>query len=425
MSKLAPARFRPKGNRRTIDYDRAKRIAGDASPLRRRRLAARRDVQPEILYFLAEDVDAGVRRAVAANNLAPIQADQALVRDSDDEVRCKLARKVARLAPQLSGDERDRIGDIVFEILDLLARDELPRVRRILAEELNQTANVPAGVIEHLARDGVTEVAAPVLEFSPLLGDEIMAEIIASRPVQAVLQAISRREGLSGDVCDTIVEIDDEKAITALLSNRSAQIREETLDRLIDRAADVPAWHAPLVRRPALSQRNILRLAQFVAESLLDELVTRHDIDPGTARTVAEAVRTRLRRGATARGSGPDGAAMDQTPQARAERMRRDGRLDEAAVLDALGKGDRVFVTAALAALAGVPVEVVQKAVSLESAKGLTALAWKAGLGMRAAVQLQLRLAHIGPDSVLRPRNGTDYPMAPEDMRWQIEFFGA
>lgn len=425
MNKLAPARFRPKANRRTIDYDRAKRIAGDASPLTRRRLAARRDVQPEILYFLADDVDAGVRGAVAANNLAPIQADHALVRDGNDEVRCKLARKIARLAPQLSGDERGRIGDIVFEILDVLARDELPRVRRILAEELNQTANVPAGVIEQLARDRVTEVAAPVLEFSPLLGDEILAEIIASRPVQAVLQAVSRREGLSGNVCDTIVEIDDEKAITMLLSNRSAQIREETLDRLIDRAGDVPAWHAPLVSRPALSQRNILRLAQFVAESLLDELVARQDIDPGTARTVAEAVRTRLRRGDVARGSGPDGVAMDQTPQARAERMQRDGRLDEAAVLDALGKGDRVFVTAALAALAGVPVEVVQKAVSLESAKGLTALAWKAGLGMRAAVQLQLRLAHIGPDGVLRPRNGTDYPMTPEDMRWQIEFFGA
>jgi len=57
-------------------------------------------------------------------------------------------------------------------------------------------------------------------------------------------------------------------------------------------------------------------------------------------------------------------------------RDRDDGRLDEAAVLDALGKGDRVFVTAALAALAGVPVEVVQKAVSLEGAKGLIALAW-------------------------------------------------
>ena len=425
MNKLAPARFRPKGNRRTIDYDRAKRIAGDASPLTRRRLAARRDVQPEILYFLAEDVDAGVRRAVAANILAPIQADHALVRDSNDEVRCKLARKIARLAPQLSGDERGRIGDIMFEILDVLARDELPRVRRILAEELNQTANVPAGVIEHLARDRAPKVAAPVVEFSPLLGDEILAEIIASGPVQAVLQAVSRREGLSGDLCDTIVAIDDEKAITVLLSNRSAQIREETLDRLIDRAADVAAWHAPLVSRPRLSRRNILRLAQFVAESLLDELVTRHDIDPGTARTVAEAVRTRLRPGGTAQESGPGGAAMDQTPQARAERMQRDGRLDEAAVLDALAKGDRVFVSAALAALAGVPVEVVQKAVLLESAKGLTALAWKAGLGMRAAVQLQLRLAHIAPDSVLRPRNGTDYPMAPEDMRWQIEFFGA
>jgi uncharacterized protein (DUF2336 family) len=425
MTNFAPAQFRPTSNRRAMPYDRAKRMAGDASPLTRQRLAARGDVQPEILFFLSEDADAGVRRAVAANKNSPVQADQALIRDSDDEVRFKLAHKIARLAPQLDEEEQGRIGAAVFEILDVLARDELPRVRRILSDELSHAANVPATVIEHLARDRETEIAAKVLEFSPLLSDEVLAEIIASRPVQGALPAISRRHGLSGDICDAIVEIDDEKAITALLSNDSAQIREETLDRLIDRAADVPEWHAPLVRRPALSPQNIVQLTQFVADSLLDELVARSDIDSGTARTVARAVRTRLQHGAGAAGSGPAGTAGDLSPQARAERMRSDGTLDEAAVLDALGKGDRVFATAALAALAGAPVEVVQKAVSLESAKGLTALAWKAGLGMRAAVQLQLRLAHIAPDGVLRPKDGTEYPMTVEDMRWQIEFFGA
>ena len=419
MTEFAPAQFRSTGNRRQMPYERAKRMAGDAAPLTRQRLAARRDVQPEILYYLSEDADAGVRRAVAANKFSPTQADQALVRDSDDEVRCKLARKIARFAPQLDDEEQGRIGDIVFEIVDVLARDELPRVRAILSDELSNAANVPATVIEHLARDRDSEIAAPVLEFSPLLNDEVLAEIIASRPVRGALQAISRRRGLSGDVCDAIVEVDDEKAITALLSNDSAQIREETLDWLIDRAADIPEWHAPLVDRPALSQGNITQLAQFVADALLDKLVARSDIDSDTAHTVAKAVRTRLQHGGAA------GAVGDHSPQARAEQMQRAGTLDETAVLDAVGKGDRVFATAALAALAGVPVEVIQKAVSLESAKGVIALAWQAGLGMRTAVQLQLRLAHIAPDSVLRPKDGTEYPMTAEDMRWQIEFFGA
>ena len=140
---------------------------------------------------------------------------------------------------------------------------------------------------------------------------------------------------------------------------------------------------------------------------------------PRTFSPVAKAVRTRLQHGGAA------GAVGDHSPQARAEQMQRAGTLDETAVLDAVGKGDRVFATAALAALAGGPVEGIQKAVSLESAKGVIALAWQAGLGMRTAVQLQLRLAHIAPDSVLRPKDGTEYPMTAEDMRWQIEFFGA
>jgi hypothetical protein len=68
---------------------------------------------------------------------------------------------------------------------------------------------------------------------------------------------------------------------------------------------------------------------------------------------------------------------------------------------------------------------VVSKAVSLSSPKGITAMAWNAGLGMRTAVQLQLRLARVPPGKVLQARDGIDYPLSDEEMRWQIDFFSS
>ncbi len=403
----------------SIDYEKAKELAGGESKRQRRKLAERTDIQPEILYFMAEDPEPDIRRSIAANSATPPQADLILARDANDQVRCDLAQKIARLAPQLSADEQDRVGEIVAEVLEILTRDELPRVRRILAEELKDADNVPSAVIHRLARDQVAEVAAPVLESSPLLADDVLLEIIDSGPVQGALKAISRRSGLGAKVADAIVAADDEAAVAALLANSSAQIREETLDRLVDRAEGVPAWHQPLVRRPSLSQRAIRRLSEFVAASLLDELTARNDIDKETARAVGEAVRDRIREEPAAAA----GAEPDATPQQRAEQLHRDGKLDEEAILERLGKGDRSFVSAALSLLAQIGPDVVQKIAAMESPKGVTALAWKAGLGMRAAVQLQLRLARIAPGKILHPKNGVDFPLTTEEMSWQLEFF--
>ena len=84
---------------------------------------------------------------------------------------------------------------------------------------------------------------------------------------------------------------------------------------------------------------------------------------------------------------------------------------------------NRGFVSAAVALMAALPQEVVQKVASLEGAKGMTALAWKAGLSMRTGVQLQLRLARIAPSKILQPKGGSDFPMTPEEMDWQLDFF--
>ena len=117
-------------------------------------------------------------------------------------------------------------------------------------------------------------------------------------------------------------------------------------------------------------------------------------------------------------------ARQEEGPVDRAKRLKQEGKLDEAAVTAALTDGDRALTAAMLAELAETSVTNVDRVLSSHSARGVTALVWRAGLSMRLARQIQLRLAQIPPKQALNPANGTDYPMNEKDMRWQLEFFG-
>ncbi len=177
-------------------YEEAKHLANHPDPEVRRSLAARDDLVPEVLFFLSNDPDPTVRRHIAANAKAPRQADFKLVHDANAEVRADLARKIARLAPGLSAAEHDTIRQMTYDTLALLARDQLPTVRHVLAEALKSEADVPPDVIQRLARDIKIIVAAPVLEFSPVLTDEDLMDIIRFSPMAGALSAIARRANL-------------------------------------------------------------------------------------------------------------------------------------------------------------------------------------------------------------------------------------
>lgn len=404
-----------------LDYEQSKRLARDADPEVRRRLARRTDVQPEVLYYLAEDDAAEVRREIAGNAATPRQADLLLATDKNPTVRHAVACKIAAMAPHLSREQREQVRRLTEDVIETLARDQAIRVRQVVAEALKDLTDAPPEVIRRLARDAELVVAAPVLEHSPVLLDTDLLDIIASGPIRGALAAIARRADLAMEVTDAIVAAAvnapaEAPAITALLANRSAQIREETLDRILDRAPEVDDWHAPLVQRPTLPQRALRRLAGFVARSLLDMLQSRDDMDPGTAREVAAAVERRLAEEAGAAeagvgGAGVGGAASEPAPEG------------EEAIAAAIARGDHRAVTGALARDSALPRVQVERMLQSQSAKGITALAWKAGLPARLAVQLQLRIAGIAPHATLKPREGVLYPLSEEEMTWQLEFF--
>jgi uncharacterized protein (DUF2336 family) len=409
-----------------ISYDEAKKLAGHEDPEVRLALAVRDDVKAEILYYMAKDPSPEVRRKIATNAAAPHQAHLLLVEDDDEGVRTSLADKIAKLTPGLSPDEQDKLRRSTIEALEILARDQVTRVRQILSDTLKDVANAPPHVIKRLAQDAELVVAGPVLEFSPVLTDEDLIEIIESPSAQGALGAISRRSLVNERVAEAVAATDDVDAIADLLANPSAQIREQTLDNLIDRASAIDQWHAPLVRRPKLPKGAAKRLAHFVADNLLVVLRERQDLDASMLEEVETVVRRRIEEekpiDAEPLATSPMEDEADP-PYEVAERMKKSGKLTDEIIAQAAAADDRAFVLAALAVRIGVAQGVVFKIFATHSAKGVVAVTWKAGLPMSMAVQFQEKFARIKPEHLLAPSEGNGYPLSDEEMQWQIDFF--
>ncbi|MBP7334548.1 MAG: DUF2336 domain-containing protein [Niveispirillum sp.] len=413
-----------------LDYEMSKKLAASDDAGQRRMVAARADTQPEILFYLANDASAEVRREIARNNATPRQADLLLCGDPDEEVRSGLARKIALLVPSLPADRIGQLERMTMDIVESLARDQATAVRRVVAETLKDQPGAPPHLIQQLARDLELSVSGPVLRHSPLLTDDDLLSIIGSQPMDGKLVAIAQRAGISGAVSEAVARTQSEAAVAALLGNSSAQIREETLDRIIDMAPKFEPWHGPLVRRPALPPKAAARIAGFVSEQLMRVLENRTDLPPDVRAAVRTAVldRARTNRGGGAEPLGIDDEAAEEAPKERpmerAKKAHAAGKLDEDMVGAALTQGDRGFVLAALSVRANVPLDAVDKIIGGQSARGVTALCWRAKLSMRLCRQIQLRIANIPPTSVLNARDGTHYPMSDSEMTWQLEFFG-
>jgi uncharacterized protein (DUF2336 family) len=414
LKRLLGARTLPE----KLSYEEARSVLESHEQASQRELAKRADAEPEMLYYLAANGDEATRRAVAANPATPAKADRILADDVDPAVRAELARKIGRLLPDLLASERERVCELTLETLQKLADDQVPRVRAILAEEIAGLDCVPKEVVLKLARDAEETVCVPILEYSPLLSDNDLLEVIATARAQSALAAVARRRGVSETVSDAIVASLDIPAVAALLANPNARVREEALEKIIDHAETIEQWHGPLAMRTDLSLRALRRIAGFVGAALLEQLCERHGLDDETQAHLNRCLRQRLERDDEKTRSPADGL--------RAEILKayEKGELTEAHVEEAVALGQRDVTLEYLAVLAPAPRSTVDKIFASRSAKAITALCWQAGLSMRVAFKIQSAIAKLHADELLPARAGVAYPLTEAEMQWHLSYFG-
>jgi len=406
-----------------LSYEEMQELAAHEDVEVRCQLAQREDIRPEVLYYLAEDEAMEVRRCIAHNPTTPRQADLLLARDREEDVRLRLTKKIAKLAPDVSDAERDKIQTLTYDALMVLSRDQVTRVRQILSEALKGVADVPSDVIRQLAHDMEIVVAAPVLQFSPVLNDEDLLQIISSAHAEGALSAISKRAHVSEVVSDAVIATNEIQAISDLLANDSAQIREDALDLLADRAQNVTAWHAPLVKRPKLSDKAAKRMAHYLADNLLKKLENRQDLSEHVVSTIKDEVKKRIDNEAGEEDEG-ETEPVEVDPLEEVQKLQENAELNEDRVIDWMDEGQWQYVTAALAVMAGMRRVKVKKIVSSQSTKGVMALAWKAGLSADIGESLQFKLAKIPIGNILKAKDGGEYPLDEEEFTWHLGLFG-
>jgi uncharacterized protein (DUF2336 family) len=414
LKRLVGVRALPK----KLSYEDARAVLEAHERSAEQELAGRADAEPEMLYYLAANGDDATRRAVASNPATPAKADRILADDVDPVVRAELARKIGRLLPDLLAPERERVCELTLETLQKLADDQAPRVRAILAEEIAGLDCVPRDVVLKLARDAEATVSAPILEYSPLLSDADLLEVIATARAQDALAAVARRRGVSEAVSDAIVASLDIPAVAALLANPKARVREEALEKIIDHAETIEAWHGPLAMRTDLSLRALRRIAGFVGAAILEQLCERHGLDDETQAYLNRCLRQRLERDDEKSHSAADGL------RAEILKVYEKGELTEAYVEKAVLTGQRDVTLECLAALTPASRQTVEKIFASRNAKAITALCWQAGLSMRVAFKIQTLIAKLHADEILPARAGVAYPLTEAEMQWHLSYFG-
>lgn len=333
----------------------------------------------------------------------------------DEEVRWEIARKISLLVPDLEESKKDILLDHVFNVLLLLAADQAVRVRRMIAEELRYSYRAPAELVKRLAWDEELEVAAPVLECSPLLGDRDLLEIIANSNVPGVKEAIAKRRDVSAVVSDAIVNSTlrakvsevDVRAIHTLLSNKNARFNENTLEAIAEQAQEHEIWHEDLVARPELTTRVVNKVAHFISHAMLEQLQERQLIAPDVSKELSATISYRLQH---------QQVDWEKEADARAIDIFTHGELNQEAVMQALEKGDQEFVIASISLLSNIPKLVVKDMVLAGEALSLVSLAWKAGFTVRDSIPLQSKLGKVGPTQIAYAKEGEYFPFTDDEM---------
>lgn len=317
-----------------------------------------------------------------------------LLSNPSGETRAETAAKIASDFFHGSLGPRERA--LAEEIFRLLLHDAEVRVREALAHNLKQSALLPHDIALALARD-VASVAVPVLQFSEILTDEDLLELVASQDTVKQV-AIARRTFVSEQVSEALVETCDERVVSTLVENQGARITESSLQMVISTLGDRESVQTAMVNRPKLPVTVIERLVAVVSEKLREQLLAKHDLPADLATDLI--LQSRERATVVLSTEADEGGVEKLVRQ-----LKDSERLTPSIVLRALCMGDMRFFEAAMVELVGLPLVNVRQLIHDSGRLGLKALFDRSGLpqsyfpAVRAAIDVARETAYDGGEN--------------------------
>ena len=199
--------------------------------------------------------------------------DLARSRSPDDRQRLLLA--IATLCE--SAPVATRTAPVLNDIFLTLAAQAERDIRLVLAERLAGVDWAPPALINMLALDEI-EIARPVITSSPVLKDADLIRLLVEATLEHQI-AVARRPHLSSGVVEAIIDRGEAVTMTALASNRTADIGEKAMRRLVAESRRIAGLRAPLSRHPRLDEALAQELYQWVGQALRQSIGERFRVD--------------------------------------------------------------------------------------------------------------------------------------------------
>ena len=283
--------------------------------------------------------------------------------------RAEATRALARawLISDLSEDDRIAAEGALLMLLD----DPSPLVRQAMAEVFARSHDAPATIVRALAADQPS-IALPVLEYSPLLIDADLVDIVATG-TSDMQCAIARRINLPSSVSAAIAEVGSAAAALELIENAYAELAPFSWDRIVERHGHLAAIREAMLLLEGLPAATRAALVAKLSNTLAQFAAARNWLSPERAGRLADESRERSTISIAARSRGEDMQGLVQ-------HLRATGQLNAGLILRALLSGNLELFEAALAQLADLPLARVTALVHDRGNASLQALLVRAGL---------------------------------------------
>lgn len=194
---------------------------------------------------------------------------KALMDNPTAEVKIRVIEKLSGQYNSKDFSEAQiRLAEQIFRLLLKQAEIE---VRKALAENLMYSKAVPHDVVLSLARD-VEEVSTPVLEFSEVLTENDLVEIIKSTEKVACHLAVSRRNNVPEKVSDALIDTKNADVVDSLIQNDNARISKKGFEKVVENFSSSEKIVDSMITRGSIPNTIIEQMTVKVSKAIQQKL---------------------------------------------------------------------------------------------------------------------------------------------------------
>jgi hypothetical protein len=299
-----------------------------------------------------QEVEEGVR---AFSTFRVLNGDANVV--ERDQLFRNMAQLYSYVSDRCDDEQVAQYDDVLCQLAELVEVEARTHVAKLLAP----LDRAPGNVVVKLAND-TYDVAAPLLEFSNVLSDDDLIDIISTQSEEHRV-AIAGRKTVPQRVGDAIVEHGESSSVARLVRNTNAELGRDTIERLVQRAEEDADIAADLRGRGDIDWKGLRGEIHSAGDKVLEQIKS---VDPVTLGKVSAVVYNRMRNRAGF--SSQEWKVAYNQVKALSDRK----QLDERALLRFARFGYGHHTAAALTVLLGVGPEVFVKWLAMQDYAAIT-----------------------------------------------------